>query len=69
MPYPGGSPPHPSYPAAHAVTGAAGVKGMKLGEAVALSILRDVATLYHEEFPGFTLTRFDGTPITICPEC
>ena len=132
MPYPGGAPPHPSYPAAHAVTGAAGVtmlkalfneafvipnpvvasddglsllpysgppltvggelnklaanvslgrdaagvhwrsdgiEGMKLGEAVALSILRDVATLYHEEFPGFTLTRFDGSTITICPEC
>jgi hypothetical protein len=132
MPYPGGSPPHPSYPAAHAVTGATGVtmlkalfnesfvipnpvvasddglalvpysgppltvggelnklaanvslgrdaagvhwrsdgiEGMKLGETVAISILRDLATLYHEEFPGFTLTRFDGTPITICPEC
>ena len=46
-----------------------GIEGMRLGEAVALSILRDVATLYHEEFTGFTLTRFDGTPITICPEC
>jgi hypothetical protein len=46
-----------------------GIEGMKLGEAVALSIFRDVATLYHKQFPGFTLTRFDGTPITICPEC
>jgi hypothetical protein len=46
-----------------------GTEGLKLGEAVALSILRDVATLYHEEFPGFTLTRFDGRPVTICPEC
>ena len=132
MPYPSGSPPHPSYPAAHAVTGAAGItmlkalfneafvipnpvmasddglslvpysgppltvggelnklasnvslgrdaggvhwrsdgiEGLKLGEAVALSMLRDVASLYHEEFPGFTLTRFDGTMITICPQC
>jgi hypothetical protein len=132
MPYPEGSPQHPSYPAAHAVTGAAGVtmlkaffnesfvipnpvmasddglslipyegppltvggelnklaanvalgreacgvhyrsdgvEGMKLGEAIALSILRDMTTIYHEEFPGFTLTRFDGTPVTICSGC
>jgi len=34
-----------------------------------MSILRDVSTIYHEEFPGFTLTRFDGTSVTICPEC
>ncbi len=46
-----------------------GIEGINLGEAVALSILRDTATLYHEEFPGFTLTRFDGTPVTICPSC
>jgi hypothetical protein len=46
-----------------------GIEGLKLGEAVALSILRDMAALYHEEFPGFTLTRFDGTPITICSDC
>ena len=46
-----------------------GIEGMKLGEAVALSILRDIATLYHEEFPGFTLTRFDGRTVTICSEC
>jgi len=132
MAYPEGSPLHPSYPAAHAVTAGAGVtmlkalfnesfvipnpvvasddglslvpytgspltvgaelnklaanvslgrsacgvhyrsdglEGIKLGEAVALSILRDVSTLYHEEFRGFTLTRFDGTPVTICPNC
>jgi hypothetical protein len=132
MPYPQGSPAHPSYPAAHAVTAGAGatmlkaffnesfvipnpvtasddgltlvpytgppltvggelnkvaanaslgrdaagvhwrsdgIEGLKLGEAVALSILRDMATIFHEEFPGFTLTRFDGTPITICPQC
>jgi hypothetical protein len=130
--YPAGSPLHPSYPAAHAVTAGAGitvlkalfnesfeipspvmpsddglslapytgapltvggelnklasnialgrdaagvhyrsdgVEGIKLGEAIAISILRDTATLYNEQFPGFTLTRFDGTPVTICPEC
>lgn len=132
MPYPEGCPTHPSYPAAHAVTGAAGVtmlkaffnegfvipnpvvpsddgltlvpyvgspltvggelnklaanvslgrdacgvhyrsdgvEGMRLGEEIALSILRDMATIYNEQFPGFTLTRFDGTPVTICPDC
>jgi len=46
-----------------------GVEGMRLGEAMALSILRDLATCYHEQFPGFSLTRFDGTPVTICPDC
>ena len=46
-----------------------GVEGMRLGEAMALSILRDLATTYHEQFPGFSLTRFDGTPVTICPDC
>lgn len=132
MAYPQGSPTHPSYPAAHAVTAAAGItmlkaffnesfvipnpvvasddgltllpysgpdltvggelnklvsnislgrdasgvhyrtdgaEGNKLGEAVALSILRDMATIYHEEFTGFTLTRFDGTRVNICPNC
>ena len=132
MPYPEGSPTHPSYPAAHAVVGGAGVtmlkamfnesfvipspvvpsddgltlvpydgppltvsselnklaanvslgrnacgvhyrsdgvEGMRLGEEIALSILRDMATVYNEQFAGFTLTRFDGTPVTICPNC
>lgn len=132
MPYPAGSPAHPSYPAAHSATVGAGVtmlkaffnesfvipnpvlpsddgrslvpytgapltvggelnklasnvslgrlaggvhyrtdgtEGLRLGEEIALSILRDTATIYHEEFPGFTLTRFDGTPVTICANC
>jgi hypothetical protein len=130
--YPAGSPLHPSYPAAHAVTVGAGitvlkatfnesfliqnpvmpsddglslapytgasltvggelnklasnialgrdaagvhyrsdgVEGIKLGEAIAISILRDTATLYNEVFPGFSFTMYDGTPVTICPEC
>jgi len=129
--YPVGSPLHPSYPAAHAVTAGAGitvlkalfnesfvipnpvtpsddglslvpytasltvggelnklasnialgrdaagvhyrsdgVEGIKLGEAIAISILRDTATLYNEVFPGFSFTKYDGTPVTICPEC
>jgi hypothetical protein len=132
MPYPEGSPMHPSYPAAHAAvagacvtvlkavynpafvipspviasddglslvpyTGAAltvgdelnklasnmsmgrnaggvhyrsdGIEGLRLGEAAAISMLRDVATIVHEQFAGFTLTKFDGTTVTICPEC
>jgi hypothetical protein len=132
MAYPVGSPAHPSYPAAHAVTAGAGitvlkalfdesfvipspvtasddglslvpytgaplnvggelnklasniamgrdaagvhyrsdgVEGIKLGETIALSILRDTATLYREVFPGFSLTKYDGTPVTICPQC
>jgi hypothetical protein len=132
MPYPAGSPTHPSYPAAHSATVGAGVtflkaffnesfvipnpvvpsddglslvpytgaaltvggelnklasnvslgrlaggvhyrtdgtEGIRLGEEIALSTLRDIATIYSEEFPGFTLTRFDGTTVTICPNC
>jgi hypothetical protein len=130
--YPAGSPLHPSYPAAHAVTAGAGitvlkalfdesfvipnpvmpsddglslapytgapltvggelnklasnialgrdaagvhyrsdgVEGIKLGEAIAISILRDTATLYNEAFQGFSFTKYDGTPATICPNC
>ncbi len=37
----------------------------KLGEAVALSILTDVRSCFNERFDGFTLTKFDGTKITI----
>jgi hypothetical protein len=46
-----------------------GVQGILLGEAIALSILRETATLYNEVFPGFTLTRFDGRTETICSYC
>ena len=130
--YPVGSPLHPSYPAAHAVTAGAGItvlkalfnesfaipspvspsddglslvpytgtsltvggelnklasnialgrnaagvhyrsdgiEGIKLGEAIAISILRDTATVYNEVFPGFSFTKYDGTPVTICPNC
>jgi len=132
MPYPEGCPMHPSYPAAHAVTGGSGVtmlkamfnesfvipspvvpsddgltlvpyvgppltvggelnklaanvslgreacgvhyrsdgvEGMRLGEEIAISMLRDIATVYNEQFAGFSFTRFNGNPITICPEC
>jgi membrane-associated phospholipid phosphatase len=41
------------------------VEGLLLGEALALSILADLALTYHEQFAGFTLTRFDGRRVTI----
>ena len=46
-----------------------GIEGIKLGEAIAISILRDTASLYNEVFPGFSFTKYDGTPVTICPNC
>lgn len=42
-----------------------GVEGMRLGEQVGLSILRDFRATYAEDFGGFTLTRLDGTTVTI----
>jgi hypothetical protein len=40
--------------------------GLMLGEAVAISILRDQSNLYAgEQFAGFTITKFDGTTTTI----
>jgi hypothetical protein len=40
-------------------------EAIKLGEAVAISVLRDQKPTYTEPFPGFTLTKLDGTLITI----
>jgi len=40
-------------------------ESLKLGEAVAIGILRDQKTTYKEGFAGFTLTKFDGTTITV----
>ncbi len=42
-----------------------GVEGMRLGEQVAIHILKDYAATYNESFAGFTFTKFDGTSITI----
>lgn len=36
-----------------------------LGEAVAISVLRDQRNCYNEAFSGLTFTRFDGTTVTI----
>jgi membrane-associated phospholipid phosphatase len=42
-----------------------GIQGMLLGEVVAIGILQDRAAIYNERFRGFSLTKFDGTTITI----
>lgn len=36
-----------------------------LGEEIAIRYLREVKGIYNEKFPGFSFTRFDGTPISI----
>jgi hypothetical protein len=40
------------------------VESLKLGEAVAISILKDQKLTYGETFDGFTFTKFDGATIT-----
>ena len=40
-------------------------ESLKLGEAVAISLLRDQRLIYKEDFAGFTFTKFDGTRITV----
>ncbi len=40
-------------------------QGMLLGEAVAISLLRDQAHLYNENYTGFTFTSFNGNTITV----
>lgn len=42
-----------------------GIAGLQLGEAVAIGILADERLTFHEPFSGFSLTRFDGTTITV----
>ncbi len=41
------------------------IESLRLGEAVAISILRDQRATYNEDFGGFTFTGFDGTTITV----
>lgn len=41
------------------------IQGLLLGEDLAISVLSDLALCYHEEFAGFTLTRFDGRKVMI----
>jgi membrane-associated phospholipid phosphatase len=42
-----------------------GIEGLKLGEEVAIGILRDYRATYNENFIGFSLTKFNGKKITI----
>lgn len=43
----------------------AGYNGLNLGEKVAIQFLKDLKETYNEEFSGWSLTKFDGTTITI----
>jgi len=40
-------------------------ESMKLGEAIAIGILKEQRACYNEVFNGFTLTKFDGTTIVV----
>jgi membrane-associated phospholipid phosphatase len=42
-----------------------GHDGIVLGEAVALGVLYDMAQCMHQSFPGFQVTKFDGTQVLI----
>lgn len=41
------------------------VESLKLGEALAISVLRDQKRCYNEPFSGFSVTKFDGTTVTV----
>ena len=43
--------------------------GIKLGEQIALGVLRDMIGCRTEPFDGVTITRFDGKQVSICPNC
>jgi hypothetical protein len=38
---------------------------LKLGEAIAISIMKEQKSCYNEQFNGFSLTKFDGTTVTV----
>ncbi len=42
-----------------------GIEGLRLGEAVAISMLQDFKDCFTEPFTGFSLTKFDGTTLVI----
>ncbi len=42
-----------------------GTEGQLLGEAVAIAFLQDRIQTYNEDFPGYTLTKFNGQKIRI----
>ena len=41
------------------------MQSLKLGESIAMSILKDQRATYNEHFDGFTFTKFDGTVVTV----
>lgn len=41
------------------------IESLKLGEAIAIKILTEQRSCYNENFNGFSLTKFDGTTITV----
>ncbi len=41
------------------------IDGMKLGEEFAIRFLRETKLTYYESFPGFALTKFDGSTIVV----
>jgi hypothetical protein len=42
-----------------------GIESLRLGETVAIAILRDQRGTFNEDFGGFTFTKFDGRRITV----
>jgi len=42
-----------------------GTESIKLGEQVAISLLKEAHACYNEVFNGFSLTKFDGTTVTV----
>lgn len=42
-----------------------GVDGLQVGEQQAIGLLQDYSRTYNEDFAGFQLTRFDGSPVLI----
>ena len=40
-------------------------ESLKLGEEIAIRLLEDERRCFNEDFDGFTLTSFDGTPVTV----
>ena len=40
-------------------------ESLKLGEAIALSVMKDQKASYNEAFSGFSVTKFDGTTVVV----
>lgn len=40
-------------------------ESLKLGESIAIGVLKDQKRSYNEHFNGFSLTKFDGTTVTV----